>query len=312
MSRNRILQIGSVSERFDRRLAATYPTTPLWTGDKDEIVKCVGAGIDIVVTTARSGCDADLIDALPKLRAICCFGVGIDAIDIDAARQRGVAVSNTPDVLNDCVADLAMGLILDVSRRLTAGDRFVRSLQWLGAAPVAGRKVFGKKLGIVGLGRIGAVLVRRASGFDMEIGYHNRRPNPALPHAYFESVAGLAEWADFLVLVVPGGSETLHLVGARELEALGPQGVLINVARGSVVDQEALVGALTKGVIGGAGLDVYENEPEVPSELFGMDNVVLLPHVGSNTFETRLAMEELVFANIDAFLKRGRLLTAAG
>lgn len=297
----RLLQIGPISERFDRRLAQAY-----------DVGAQAGGDIDIVVTSARCGCSGEIIRALPKLKAICVFGVGCDAVDLVAARERGVVVSNTPDVLNDCVADLALGLILDVARNISAGDRFVRSGQWQTRAPPPGRKVSGKKIGIVGLGRIGLAVAKRAAGFDMAIGYHNRRPVAGSPHVFFAAIVQLAEWADFLVVTTLGGADTRNLIGAEELQALGPKGALINIARGSVVDEAALIDALRRGALGGAGLDVHAREPLVAQALLAMENVVLLPHIGSNTVETRQAMEDLVFENIESFLARGRLKTPVG
>ncbi|MND67284.1 Glyoxylate/hydroxypyruvate reductase B [compost metagenome] len=250
-----------------------------------------------------------MLQRMPNVRAICSFGVGYDAIAVDEARQRGIQVSYTPDVLNDCVADLAMGLLIDSARRISAADRFVRAGLWpVGHFPLA-RKVSGKCLGIVGLGRIGKDVARRAGGFDMQVRYHNRRPDADSPYGFEPDLLELARWADFLVLTCPGGERTRHLISAPVLDALGPEGILINVARGSVVDEEALVAALLEGRLGGAGLDVFEAEPRVPEALLGLDNVVLAPHIGSGTMDTRLQMEELVFANLRAFIDEGEVLT---
>ena len=226
-----------------------------------------------------------------------------------AARQRGIAVSTTPDVLNDCVADLAMGLIIDTARRLSESERFLRAGHWAAGAFPLGRKVTGKRLGIVGLGRIGEALVQRASGFAMAVRYHNRKSLSDSPYGYEPQLIELARWADFLVLTCPGGAATHHLITTPILEALGPQGILINVARGSVVDEAALVAALQRGTLGGAGLDVYAAEPAVPAALRELNNMVLLPHIGSASEETRLQMEQLVLANLQAFVDQGELLT---
>ncbi|WP_313084639.1 2-hydroxyacid dehydrogenase [Pseudomonas sp.] len=305
-----ILQIGPLTERFNRGLAAEHEVLRYWDAGDDALVEREAERIEIVVTSARFGCRAALIDRLPELRAIISFGVGYDAIDVAAARARGIPVSNTPDVLNDCVADLAFGLVIDCARQLSRADRFVRAGQWpAGGLPLA-RRVSGKKLGIVGLGRIGEAVARRSSGFDMEVRYHNRRPVEGSPYGYAASLVDLARWSDFLVLTCPGGPGTHHLIDRPVLDALGEKGTLINVSRGSVVDEAALVDALCEGRLGGAGLDVYAREPEVPQPLFDLPNVVLLPHIGSATEETRLAMEELLFANLRAFLTRGEVLTA--
>jgi len=305
-----ILQIGPLTERFNRGLAAEHEVLRYWDAGGDALVEREAERIEIVVTSARFGCHATLIERLPALRAIISFGVGYDAIDVAAARARGIPVSNTPDVLNDCVADLAFGLVIDCARQLSRADRFVRAGQWpAGGLPLA-RRVSGKKLGIVGLGRIGEAVARRSSGFDMEVRYHNRRPVEGSAYDYAASLVDLARWSDFLVLTCPGGPGTHHLIDRPVLDALGEKGTLINVSRGSVVDEAALVDALCDGRLGGAGLDVYAREPEVPQPLFDLPNVVLLPHIGSATEETRLAMEELLFANLRAFLGRGEVLTA--
>ncbi|WP_028629246.1 2-hydroxyacid dehydrogenase [Metapseudomonas resinovorans] len=306
----KILHVGPLTERFNQRLANEHDAVPLWQQDDAlAFLDAHGTAFEVVVTSARFGCSAAMLERLPNVRAICSFGVGYDAIAIDAARQRGIQVSSTPDVLNGCVADLAMGLLIDCARHISAADRFVRAGLWpAGNFPLA-RKVSGKRLGIVGLGRIGKDVARRAEGFDMLVRYHNRRPDADAPYGFEPDLLALARWADFLVLTCPGGTATHHLISAAVLEALGPEGILINVARGSVVDEPALVAALAEGRLGGAGLDVFESEPHVPEALFALDNVVLAPHVGSGTRDTRLQMEELVFANLRAFLDKGEVLT---
>ncbi|MCQ4278261.1 2-hydroxyacid dehydrogenase [Pseudomonas stutzeri] len=305
-----ILQIGPLTERFNCGLAAEHEVLRFWEEGADALVAQHAQRIDVVVTSGRFGCTAALIEQLPNLRAIISFGVGYDAIDVAAARARDILVSNTPDVLNDCVADLAFGLVIDTARQMSRADRFVRAGKWLsGGLPLA-TQVSGKRLGIVGLGRIGETVAKRSSGFDMEVRYHNRRPVEGSGYGYESDLVELATWSDFLVLTCPGGESTRHLINRSVLDALGSKGILINVSRGSVVDEPALVDALTEGRLGGAGLDVYAHEPKVPQALIDMPNVVLLPHIGSATEETRLAMEELLFANLRAFLERGEVLTA--
>lgn len=305
-----ILQLGPLTERFNRSLAAEHEVLRIWEQDADALLDRQAHRIEVVVTSARFGCSAVLIERLPNLRAIISFGVGYDSIDVAAARARGISVSNTPDVLNDCVADLAFGLIIDCARQMSCADRFVRAGEWLsGGLPLA-TSVSGKRLGIVGLGRIGEAVAKRSSGFDMQVRYHNRRPVDDSAYGYEPSLIELARWSDFLVLTCPGGASTRNLIDRDVLDALGPNGILINVSRGSVVDEPALVEALVEGRLGGAGLDVYAEEPKVPPALFELPNVVLLPHIGSATAETRLAMEELLFANLRAFLERGEVLTA--
>ncbi len=310
MSTPKVLQIGALSERFNRTLAERYEVTALWQqAEPLSFLRERGAEFELMVSSARFGCTAEQLGLLPKLRAICSFGVGYDPYPLDVLRDRGIVISTTPDVLNDCVADLAMGLVIDTARQLAASDRFVRDGQWLTGSYPLTRKVSGKKLGIVGLGRIGQAIARRAEGFAMPVRYHKRQADPSSPYAYEADLLALAQWADFLVLACPGGAATHHLINAEVLAALGPQGILVNIARGSVVDQPALVDALLAGTLGGAGLDVFEGEPKVPEALFALPNVVLLPHVGSGTVETRWQMEELVFANLQAFIDKGELLT---
>jgi lactate dehydrogenase-like 2-hydroxyacid dehydrogenase len=250
-----------------------------------------------------------VIDALPKLQVIASFGVGFDKIDQAAALRRGAKVSNTPDVLNDCVADLAFALLFDVARGVAAADRFVRRGDWLkGRYPITTR-VSGKKLGVLGLGRIGRAVAKRASGFDMTVGYSSREPARDVPYLYHASPVELARWCDFLVVTVAGGASTRHLVDRTVLDALGPKGMLVNVARGSVVDEQALVEALLEKRIAGAGLDVFEDEPKVPPALLQLDHVVLTPHVASGTEETRAAMADLVFENLRSYFSTGMLKT---
>ena len=305
-----ILQIGPLTERFNRGLAAEHEVLRFWEEGADALVAQHAQRIDVVVTSGRFGCTAALIEQLPNLRAIISFGVGYDAIDVADARARDIPVSNAPDVLNDCVADLAFGLVIDTARQMSRADRFVRAGKWLsGGLPLA-TQVSGKRLGIVGLGRIGETVAKRSSGFDMEVRYHNRRPVEGSGYGYESDLVELATWSDFLVLTCPGGESTRRLINRSVLDALGSKGILINVSRGSVVDEPALVEALTEGRLGGAGLDVYTHEPKVPQALIDLPNVVLLPHIGSATEETRLAMEELLFANLRAFLERGEVLTA--
>lgn len=306
-----ILQAGPLVPWLEETLARDYDLLQLHKQpDRAAFLAQHGARVEGLVTSARFGADRALLERLPKLRVISSFGVGYETIALAAARERGIPVGYTPDVLNDCVADTAFGLVIDVARRFSAADRFVRAGGWLKAPYPLTTKVSGKRLGVVGLGRIGRVIAKRASGFDMEVRYHNRRPVADVPYAYEPTLLGLAEWADFLVVVSAGGAATRHLIDARALEALGPEGFLVNVARGSVVDEQALVKALQGKRIAGAGLDVYEDEPKVPSALFDLDNVVLLPHMASATHETRQAMAELVASNLAAFFATGRVPVA--
>jgi len=305
-----VLQHGPLMASLEAALAEHFDLQPLWKQvDRRAFLAAHGGEFSGLVTSARFGADRALIESLPKLAVIASFGVGVDAIDLAAARERGVAVSNTPDVLTDCVADLAFGLLIDVARRLSAADRFVRRGDWLnGQFPLATR-VSGKNLGIVGLGRIGTAIARRAGGFDMSVRYHGRRIIENCPYDYEASLQALAGWADFLVIACAGGAATRHLVSREVIDALGPDGCLVNISRGSVLDESALVEALLAGRIGGAALDVFEDEPNVPPALFGLDSVVLLPHIASATRETRQAMADCVLANLRGWFDAGRLLT---
>lgn len=241
-----------------------------------------------------------LIEALPNLEIISQFGVGVDNIDLQAAAERHIVVTNTPDLVTNDTADIALSLLLSCARRIVEGDAYVRVGHWANGPMPHGVTLTGKTVGIVGLGRIGQAVARRAVGFDMNVIYYGRHEKPEFSYSYYPDLIKLAEDSDFMILTVSGGSETRHLVNADVLKALGPQGYLINVARGSVVDEEALLIALSNREIAGAGLDVFENEPHVPEALYTMDNVVLLPHIGTLTFETRTKMSQLVLANLYA------------
>jgi lactate dehydrogenase-like 2-hydroxyacid dehydrogenase len=248
---------------------------------------------------------ADVFQALPKLEIVSCFGVGYDGVDIAAAKAAKVPVTNTPDVLNDCVADTTMGLVLGVMRKLPQADRFVRDGKWLKGGQELTTSVHHKKMGIVGLGRIGKTIAKRAHGFDMEVGYHGRTKQADVSFPFFADVADLAAWCDVLVIITPGGAATRNMIDARVLKALGPKGYLVNISRGSVVDEPALLDALKNKTIAGAGLDVFADEPRVPAEFLELDNVALAPHVGSATNETRDAMGNLVVDNLVA-VKNGK------
>lgn len=249
-----------------------------------------------------------LIEALPNLEIISIFAVGTDNVDLQAAQERGIAVTNTPDVLTADTADTAIALLLAVTRRVVEGDAYVRVGKWLNGPMALGTSLAGKTLGIVGLGRIGAAIAKRAAAFDMKVVYHGRHEKDA-PYRFYPQLLEMAQDVDFLILSCSGGPETKHLADQSVLKALGPDGFLVNVSRGSVIDEEALLIALRNKTIAGAGLDVYENEPHVPEALFSMDNVVLLPHIGSATTETRGKMGALVIENIAAHFKGEPLKT---
>jgi lactate dehydrogenase-like 2-hydroxyacid dehydrogenase len=263
----------------------------------------------IVVTSGGRGCEAAVMRALPKLELVSCFGVGVDAIDLVYARAHGIAVTNTPDVLTDDVADLAVALMLASLRQVVAADRWVRDGSWVkrGAMPLT-TAVARRKVGIVGLGRIGQAIATRCGAFGTEIAYHgpNRKP---VPYAYHADPVEMARWADVVIGACPGGPATLGIVSRAVLEALGPRGHFVNIARGSVVDQPAMIELLRSGALGGAALDVFDDEPNVPQALIDVPRVVLQPHHASGTNETRGAMGRLALDNVAAHLAGRPLLT---
>lgn len=262
-----------------------------------------------VAASGESSVPGALLQRLPAARVVSVFGVGYDGVDVPAAIERGVPVTHTPGVLSEDVADLAMALMLAVARRIAEADRFVRDGRWPQGPLALGRKVSGARLGIVGMGRIGQAIAQRAQAFGMTIAYTARTAKADLPFAFVGSPVDLARQSDFLVAITPGGAGTRHLINAEVLAALGPQGFLINVARGSVVDEAALIDALRAGTIAGAGLDVFANEPHVPDELKQMPQVVLSPHTASATAQTRQAMADLAFANLKAGVDGQPLVT---
>jgi hydroxypyruvate reductase len=311
-----LLQSTSLLPALERELAETYTVhrLPAAGAERYKFLAARGAEFEGLVTSAATGADAALIAALPKLRVISSFGVGLDKMDLAAAQKRGIPVGYTPDVLNDCVADLAFGLLLAAARRIPEGDRFVRANRWTAQPSTPfplGRRVSGARLGIVGLGRIGRTIARRASGFDMDVRYHSRKPVEGVAWAHEPKLLELARWSDFLVVITAGGAETRNLIDATVLDALGTKGYLVNVSRGTVVDEPALLRALQEKRIAGAALDVFEREPHVPPEFFALDNVVLVPHIASATVQTRQVMAQRVLENLSAFFAGQALPSAA-
>jgi lactate dehydrogenase-like 2-hydroxyacid dehydrogenase len=249
-----------------------------------------------VLTIGVLGLTADEIAAMPALELICCMGAGYELVDLDAARARGIALANGQGTNDDCVADHAFGLVIAAMRNLRQLDRLCREGVWRLAIPQP-PNVSGKRIGILGLGTIGQKIARRAGAFDMPVAYHNRSPRPGVTHRYFDSLEALAQWCDVLVCAAPGGPATRHIVNARVLRALGPQGFLVNIGRGSLVDTEALATALRDGQLAGAGLDVYESEPDRPESLIGLDNVILTPHLAGWSPEATQASFDRFLAN---------------
>lgn len=306
-----VLAVGKLERSLAEALAAKYQPLRLPAGlDRDTFLAEHGPSVVVAVVSGPPGVDADLMRALPNLGAIVNYGAGYDMIDVAEAQRLGIGVSNTPDVLTDSVADTAVALLLAAMRGFCAADRYVRAGRWpIEGPPPLTRDVTGSRVGILGLGRIGSAIAARLIGFGCAITYYSRREVPGCSYRYAASPIELAESADVLVVSVSGGKGTDGLVSRPVLEALGEQGYLINVARGSIVDQDALVELLVNGGLAGAGLDVYADEPAVPARLLELDNVVLLPHVGSATIRTRAAMTALALRNLDEYLTRRTLTT---
>ena len=297
-----LVNLGGLRDAFVAQLAGLFDLVAI----DDPRAKDATAA----VTTGGGGISAAQIAALPRLRLAAGFGVGYDKVDIPACKARGIVVTNTPGLTDICVADHAMALYLAVARRVVEGDRHVRAGKWT-SARLGGLayRASGRKFGILGLGRIGAQIARRAAAFDMEIGYHNRHRRDDVPYRYFASLHEMARWADVIVVSSPGGAGTRHLVDAKALELLGPRGVIVNIARGSIIDEAALLGALRAGTIAGAGLDVFEEEPKMDPGFHALDNAVLTPHIAGSTAETWRDCEDMVLANLRAYYAGERPLT---
>ena len=276
---------------------------------KESFLENCAARVRGLATFGPMPIDGKLMDALPKLEIISNFGVGVDAINLDDARKRRIIVTNTPDVLNDCVADTALALVMNAVRKFPQSERYLRAGHWAARGPYPlTTSLGGKTLGILGLGRIGEAIAKRAVACGMKIRYHNRN-RKSTPHPYDPDPETLARASTVLLVATPGGRDTEKLVGAKLLDALGPKGYLVNISRGSVIDEAALLKALRERRIAGAGLDVFESEPNVHPELLTLENVVLLPHIGSATRETRTAMAELAARNVAAVLSGQAPLT---
>ena len=305
----KLLQIGTITDRMRARLVDDFEITELFAQeDRAGFLAAEGASFPAVLTDGHWGLPADVAEALTNLAVISSYGVGYDAIDAGGLAAKGVMVSHTPDVLNDEVAVTALMLWFAVSRRLVQADAHARSGAWEQSAFPLTHSVMGRRVGILGLGRIGQTIAKRAEAFGADIAYHTRSKKP-VDYTYHADPVSLAEASEVLIAIVPGGEATRHLVSADVMQALGPEGILVNVGRGPTVDEVALVDALQSGTLGGAGLDVFEDEPRIPEALKSMGNVVLTPHVGSGTVETRAAMGDLVCDNLGHWLKSGTLLT---
>jgi len=296
-----VLATGTMMPLIMEQLESTFTLHRLpAAAERDAFLAEVGPRIRAVATGGHARMDAELMGRLPKLEIVANFGVGYDSVDAAWAGSNGVVVTNTPDVLTEEVADTALGLLLMTVRELSNAERYLRAGQWVakGAYPLTHGTLRGKTVGILALGRIGKAIAKRCEAFGLAIAYHGRNPQKDVPYRYYASLAEMAKDVDILISVAPGGPDTHHIIDAAVLKALGPQGVLINIGRGSVVDEPALVKALQDKTIATAGLDVFEHEPKVPAELMAMDHIVLLPHVGSASHHTRRLMGQLVVDNI--------------
>ena len=294
-----LLALSFLTPEHSTQLSETFDLVyaPDAAGHPDAIA-AHGARVRVVLTIGSVGLSAVQMDGLPALTLVCALGAGYENIAVAHAKARGIVVANGAGTNDDCVADHAMGLLIAAVRGIPKLDTLTRAGVWRTALPLS-PNVSHKRLGIVGLGAIGKKIARRALGFDLQVGYHSRSVRTDVPYRYFDDVVSLAEWADFLLVATPGGQGTQHLVNAQVLDALGPRGYVVNIARGSVIDTAALAQALREGRLAGAGLDVYESEPAPPAELLGLDSVVLTPHVAGWS-------PEAVQASVDRFLENAR------
>ncbi len=306
-----VLSIGSFPEATNAELARRFAVTRHFNRPAPDALSAeLKARVRGIATEANRGADRALIAALPKLEVISVFGVGTDAVDLAAARERSIPVSNTPDILTDEVADLAIGLMLASARQILFADRYVRDGSWASKGPIPlGRSVGGKTMGVLGLGGIGRAIADRGAAFRMRVIYNGPRRKPDAPYEYVPDLIELARQSDYLMVACKGGPDTHHLVSAAVIAALGPQGTLVNVARGSVVDEPALVAALAEGRLGHAALDVFESEPVPSPAVLQLPNVIVQPHQGSATLETRTAIGQLMIDNLSAHFAGRALLT---
>lgn len=310
MSKPIILLMAPIFAPKQKELEATYDCRRLFEAkDPAALMRELAPVCSIAVTSGGRGMRADEMALMPGLKLIACFGVGVDAIDVKRAHELGIAVTNTPDVLTEDVADMALALLLASMRGIVRGDRFVRDGSWLKGGMGVTQSLQRKRVGVVGLGRIGRAIARRCEAFNCELGYMGPNRKADAPYEYFSDVVAMADWADVLIAACPGGAATHRLVSRQALAALGPEGTFVNIARGSVVDQAAMVELLASKALGAAGLDVFDDEPNVPAELIALDNVVLHPHQGSATHPTRTAMGQLVLDNVAAYLAGKALVT---
>lgn len=310
MSKPQILQVGPLPDWDEDALAAAFTVHRLFdAADRSQFLNKVGPEIQAIVTRGDMGAPADMITACPALQIVCVYGVGYDAVDISGCRQRGIRVTNTPDVLTEDCADLAIAMMLSQFRGIISAEHFVRNGSWLKGGFPLQRRASGRRVGILGLGRIGQAVAHRLEGFGMNIAYSARAPKP-VPYAFLRDPIALAEFSDVLFVTLAASAETRHIVDARVIEALGPEGMLINISRASNIDETALLDALETGRLGSAALDVFDGEPNLNPRFLLQDNVLLQPHHASGTIETRKAMGQLMRDNLTAHFAGRPLPTA--
>lgn len=310
MAKPKLLMMGAYAAWDMDDLKANYEVLKLWEAkDRDAFVLAQGADVRAIATRGDLGASADVMAKLPKLEIVACYGVGVDAIDLGYAQGKGIRVTNTPDVLTADVADMGIALLLAVARQIPRGDAHVRDGSWAKGNMDLVTRVSGKKAGIVGMGRVGSSVAKRLAGFDCDVAYFDVNKRADLPYAFVADLVELARRSEFLIVTLAGGDSTKGMINARVLDGLGPDGILVNISRGSTVDETALLDALVNKRIKGAGLDVFWNEPNIDQRFVALDNVVLQPHHASGTVETRKAMGKLVRDNLKAHFSGAALIT---
>ncbi len=312
MRNTHVLMPGPMARTIVEQLDANFTLHKLWEAeDPDRLIADNAERIEAIATGGHRSVDGPFMQRFPNLKIVANFGVGYDTVDAAWAGQHGIYVSNTPDVLTEEVADTALGLLLMTVRQLSESERYLRAGRWEkeGAFALTKATLRNRTVGIVGLGRIGKAIARRLDAFRVPVAYHGRSEQAGVPYRYYDDLKAMASDVDILLSVAPGGPSTHHMISTEVLDALGPDGILVNVGRGSVVDEAALIAALKEGRLMSAGLDVFENEPHVPAELMAMEHVVLLPHVGSASVHTRQQMGQLVVDNLKSYFETGKPLT---
>lgn len=312
MTKRHLLMTGPMMRMVMEQLDAAYTVHRLWEAeDADAMIGEISDKIEAIAVGPHTPVDGPLMSRLPNLKIVSNFGVGYDTVDAKWAGAHGIYVTNTPDVLTEEVADTTLGLLLMTVRQLSESERYLRAGRWEteGPFPLTKASLRDRRIGIVGLGRIGKAIARRLDAFRVPVVYHGRSEQADVPYGYYADLVDMARDVDILLSVAPGGTATNHMINAEVLDALGPDGILINVGRGSVVDEKALVEALKSGTILSAGLDVFEDEPHVPADLIEMEHVVLLPHVGSASVHTRNQMGQLCVDNLKSYFETGKPLT---